>query len=180
MASLCSLATVVHLAVMAAVQSKCPELPQQYCRNPRLSCVFAQPNWLALKSGPGAPQWRCYSPSVLNANHTAYRSGKDFCSRGAQIAEILRTCRLPPAPPAPAYANATEVFVPGEGGYPCIRIPSIALAGDGTTLNAFAECRRHTGDGCEPLHPVSPTPGAARDICQKQSVDGGQTVRTTV
>ena len=36
-------------------------------------------DWLALKSGPGPSRWRCYSPTVLNANHTAYRAGRDFC-----------------------------------------------------------------------------------------------------
>ena len=40
-----------------------------------------------------------------------------------------------------------QVFVPGEAGYPCIRIPSLVLAGDGKTLNALAECRNFTGDG---------------------------------
>jgi hypothetical protein len=79
----------------------------------------------------------------------------------------------PPTPPPPRiYSNATEVFTPGEGGYPCIRIPSIILAGDNRTLNAFAECRRFTGDGCNPLF-FNSTVGAARDICQKQSTDGG-------
>ena len=62
-----------------------------------------------------------------------------------------------------------------RAGYPCIRIPSILLAGDNRTLNAFAECRRVTGDGCSPLHFHS-MPGGSRDICQKQSTDGGKTV----
>lgn len=43
----------------------------------------------------------------------------------------------------------TPVFIHGEGGYPCIRIPAIIKTGSGKLL-AFAECRTYTGDGCEP------------------------------
>lgn len=167
-------------AVYGEVAAPCLGVALRYCRDPALSCPFAGPTWVALHSGPGTARWRCYSPTTLTANHSAYKSGTDFCTRDAQILQILRTCKLPPRPPPPVYSNATEVFVPGEGGYPCIRIPSIALAGDNQTLNAFAECRRRTGDGCEPLDPVKPSPGASRDICQKQSSDGGKTVRTYV
>jgi len=97
--------------------------------------------------------------------------------------------RLPPPPsPPPAPAKppvyVAEVFVPGELGYPCIRIPSVILGGDNRTLLAFAECRNFTGDGCLPvgaiaspmasrLAPVSRN--ANRDLCQKRSLDGGVT-----
>ena len=179
--------------------SPCPELAQEYCHNPALSCVFAEPSWVALRSCAGSHpdcaeplrEWRCYSLKSLNANHTAYKQGTAYCTRNSEILAILKTCKLPPpapppAPPAPrVFSNATEVFTPGEGGYPCIRIPSIALAGDGTTLNAFAECRTTTGDGCNPLQvrrAPNPDPAAHnsnrtpnRDICQKQSHDGGAT-----
>ena len=64
----------------------------------------------------------------------------------------------------------------GELGYPCIRIPSIQIAGDGLTLNAFAECRNFTGDGCEPYAAAGlELRNANRDICQKQSKDNGTT-----
>lgn len=43
----------------------------------------------------------------------------------------------------------TPVFTHGEGGYPCIRIPSIIQVKSGKLL-AFAECRTFTGDGCIP------------------------------
>ena len=44
--------------------------------------------------------------------------------------------------------NYTTVFQHGEGGYPCIRIPSITQCKG--VLHAFAECRTRTGDGCVP------------------------------
>lgn len=126
---------------------------------------------------------RCYDPSCLNDNRTAYKQGSgctDYCTRDGQIEQILKSCTLPPPPPPPPPPpllppHTVEVFTPGELGYPCIRIPSILLSGDGLTLNAFAECRNFTGDGCEP-HAVGGTSelrNANRDICQKQSTDNG-------
>lgn len=48
-------------------------------------------------------------------------------------------------------ADSAVVFHYGEGGYPCIRIPSITRCGG--LLHAFAECRTRTGDGCVPSVP---------------------------
>ena len=47
-----------------------------------------------------------------------------------------------------AQQQQTTVFVHGEGGWPCIRIPAITRCGG--TLHAFAECRTRIGDGCVP------------------------------
>lgn len=72
--------------------------------------------------------------------------------------------------------NTTVVFTHGEGGYPCIRIPAIVNARG--VLIAFAECRRQTGDGCEPLavqSAVGAGGNATHDICFKRSMDGGAT-----
>eukprot|EP01064_Diplonema_japonicum_P012826 TRINITY_DN20179_c2_g1_i1.p1 TRINITY_DN20179_c2_g1~~TRINITY_DN20179_c2_g1_i1.p1 ORF type:complete len:366 (+),score=24.99 TRINITY_DN20179_c2_g1_i1:36-1100(+) len=66
----------------------------------------------------------------------------------------------------------SEVFVPGEGGYPCIRIP-VLLKTPSNKLLAFAECRRYTGDGCYPKTSNSTNPD--RDICMKHSNDLGKT-----
>ncbi len=55
----------------------------------------------------------------------------------------------------------TDVFVPGDDGYPHIRIPAIVATGQGTLL-AFAE-GREAGDHSE------------NDIILKRSVDGGKT-----
>lgn len=46
----------------------------------------------------------------------------------------------------------TRVFVHGEEGYPCIRIPAIIKTGSGKLL-AFAECRTFAGDNCYPDYP---------------------------
>lgn len=53
--------------------------------------------------------------------------------------------------PTSCAVNYTTVFIHGEGGWPCIRIPSIAQCGK--MLHAFAECRTRTGDGCNPTSP---------------------------
>ena len=44
--------------------------------------------------------WRCYSPTCLENNNTAYRKGsgcKAFCSRDAQLAALEATCVAPAA-----------------------------------------------------------------------------------
>ena len=56
---------------------------------------------------------------------------------------------------ASCAVNYTTVFVHGEGGWPCIRIPAITQCGG--MLHAFAECRTKTGDGCIPTAPEKPT-----------------------
>lgn len=86
---------------------------------------------------------------------------------------------------AAAELPYTPVFRSGEGGYPCIRVPSVLLANE-TTLVAFAEARTWQGDGC---HPTSfpPAPPAIKpprgagfawcigvDIAMKTSRDSGK------
>lgn len=145
-------------------------------------------------SGHGGNQWRCYDPSTLNAQHTHYVSGKNYCTRDNEMRACLAAClagqpckdmqphmpHLPEPPPARPLGNLsavnvfwrTESAVTGEY-YPCIRIPSVLLAGEKVLL-AFAECRRTIGDGCEPKGAEN-VPGASRDICMKSSSDGGST-----
>ena len=102
---------------------------------------------------------------------------------------LLMTASQPHLP----RENTTVVFSHGEGGYACIRIPSIVHTEgvanhDGSSrstgiLVAFAECRRHTGDGCTPTNTSANTgtpatlsqtpPAPAIDICAKRSTDQG-------
>ena len=129
-------------------------------------------------SSVGTLCWRCYSPAALNENKTAYRGNGStaYCTRDDEIQTVLTTCQFPARPDPGPFSTATEVFVPGEAGYPSIRIPSVALAADNHVLNAFAECRNFTGDGSNPnrlppgVHEVLNT-----DVCQKRSSDGGVT-----
>eukprot|EP00041_Stephanoeca_diplocostata_P035691 m.1268133 g.1268133 ORF g.1268133 m.1268133 type:complete len:454 (-) comp24744_c0_seq13:7009-8370(-) len=181
------LVLITLIAVVASSEaetqiSNCLSLANEYCRNATLSaCPHTNSTWVALKSGCATTgiAWRCYSPDCLNEAHSQYRTGSgctSYCSRNIVIENIINNCVLPSPPPPPVLSNATAVFVPGELGYPCIRIPSIALSGDGRTLNAFAECRNWTGDGCEPrVLPPKWHSSTNRDICQKQSFDGGKT-----
>lgn len=84
--------------------------------------------------------------------------------------------------------ESVTVFLPGELGYPCIRIPSLLLVKN--VLLAFAECRNWTGDGCAPVHTITdlnmlvedvgeqglkPQRSTNRDLCMKRSDDGGAT-----
>jgi sialidase-1 len=78
---------------------------------------------------------------------------------------------------ASCTVNFTTVFTHGEGGWPCIRIPSITLCGG--TLHAFAECRNRTGDGCIPTTKSHTTAdklaSVTAGICYKSSSDDGAT-----
>eukprot|EP01084_Bolivina_argentea_P221130 374610_1 len=73
----------------------------------------------------------------------------------------------------------TTVFKPGEGGYPCIRIPAIASTPNGDLI-ALAECRGFKGDGCEPqlytgIFKDNLQDSTQRWVCQKRSTDNGKT-----
>ena len=146
------------------------KLAQQFCRTPALSCDCAGcalPDWIPLKSGPGTPQWRCYSPTALNANHTAYKSGPDYCSENDKILQILKTCTLPPAPPPPV---GTAVFQPGMKvgstgeTIHTFRIPSLLRVGQTDTLLAFAEGRKFAESDYGP-----------KALCMRSSPDLGKT-----
>ena len=171
-------------ATVSAVAATCTksigeDMATRWCNSPASRCPDAEKagDWVALRSGSARGAglaWRCYAPQGLDPSHSKYATGTGYCTRDAEIAKIVAQCVLPPPPPPPPPpSNATEVFVPGEGGYPCIRIPSVILAPDNRTLVALAECRNFTGDGCEPVA-FSAARNANRDICSKRSVDGGR------
>ncbi len=177
-----SASSVAHSVHETGPVGNCTALADQWCNSPAAGCTAT--GALVAADAPagkaGRPSWRCYNPGCLEIiKHGG--DCKDFCTR-PQLATIVTTCRLPPPPPPPPPQAqkgkdfVSEVFVPGELGYVCIRIPSIALAGDNKTLLAFAECRTSAGDGCEPLHPNATAHSKnPRDICQKSSTDSGQT-----
>ena len=184
MASLLLLAVSFHAAAATGAAPPCTALADKWCKSVAAGCPSTAP-LRALKDGSSAgpaKAWRCYSPKCLE--NGAYKQGSkcaDYCTR-PQLAEIVSTCKLPPPPPPPPPLPQqgkdfiSEVFVPGELGYPCIRIPSIILAGDNSTMLAFAECRTMTGDGCLPLHVAhNASHKNPRDLCQKRSSDSGRT-----
>lgn len=72
-------------------------------------------------------------------------------------------------------AMSTTVFRAGEGGFPCVRVPSLLAIPGTSTLLAFAECRLFTGDGCylDPQHNHSGDE-RLRLPCMKRSADGGK------
>jgi hypothetical protein len=69
----------------------------------------------------------------------------------------------------------TTVFRAGEGGFPCVRVPSLLALPGTSTLLAFAECRSFVGDGCY-LNPHHNSSGdeRMRVPCMKRSEDEGE------
>ena len=62
----------------------------------------------------------------------------------------FNTMKQPIAQMNKFHLKSVNVFRHGEGGFPCIRIPTITRCGPKGTLHAFAECRTMRGDGCIP------------------------------
>jgi sialidase-1 len=123
----------------------------------------------------GPPQWRCYASETLNPSHTKYENGTAYCTRDAQLLEVLNNCA------AGVVTPVEPVFMHGARSsnlnvsYPCIRIPSIvSLETTPPSLAAFAECRYWVGDNCFPVG-VNGTKEDIRDLCMRTSVDGGVT-----
>lgn len=85
---------------------------------------------VARSSGPGEDEWRCYSPSTLDADQEEYVSGDCYCSRDAELSLIEDLCEQ----------NVTTVFSVDYDGDNCYRIPSIIRLASGRML-AFAEQR---------------------------------------
>eukprot|EP01062_Namystynia_karyoxenos_P053890 TRINITY_DN438_c0_g1_i3.p1 TRINITY_DN438_c0_g1~~TRINITY_DN438_c0_g1_i3.p1 ORF type:complete len:469 (+),score=126.70 TRINITY_DN438_c0_g1_i3:76-1407(+) len=169
-------AVVAACGVAAALRSQppaaCAAAMNQWCSLTANCALQDSGERYALNdtNAQGAPpQWRCYAPSALNANHTRYISGTDYCTRDAELRACLAACQsgspcvdrtpAPPPPSRPAPPNpkplsnlsAVNVFWPYDKAtngdvYPCTRIPTMILVGNGTLI-AMAECRRTIGDG---------------------------------
>lgn len=53
------------------------------------------------------PQWRCYARSTLTDDGMQYRSGNTFCTRHAQLSDLLERCRAGSVPTATVGADGT-------------------------------------------------------------------------
>ena len=154
--------------------SKCEKEMNAWCNN-KVNC----PNPGGLKfalydtnAHHDAPAWRCYDESTLDALHSKYIKGVNYCTREQDLQYFLNhDCQPPDTPQPPEPKSLAVVFKAGESGIPCIRIPSITMVGDGRLL-AFAECRFRVGDGCEPKMTESFVT-SAEYVCMKSSDDGG-------
>ncbi|EDQ86314.1 uncharacterized protein MONBRDRAFT_28502 [Monosiga brevicollis MX1] len=155
----------VDAACQKVLDNWCNGLEDQTCVNALSSAGAELPLYARydVAANDDEKQWRCYSPSSLTPDLSGYSNGTSYCTREQEILDVIADCDV----------NRTQiaVFTPGELGYPCIRIPSILLAGDNRTLLAFAECRNWTGDGCEPQGfedaRYNSTSNANRDLCMK-------------
>ena len=164
--------------------SKCQAAADTYCNTDCLPKISSRPckgPLVARKTTVDhATDWRCHSPSTLDANKTRYVKGSCYCSRDGPIRKILKQCGdpdpspVPPAPPTPQPPIASvDVFVPGELGYVGMRIPSILLLWDpaafppppNATILALCECGQpHLPDGVD-FNSTYPSSGC--DICSK-------------
>ena len=76
-----------------------------------------------------------------------------------------------------------DIFVHGEAGFPCWRVPVVVLAPSTGILFAFAEARNYSGDQCYPdtpagracfRHSSAPSCVGPRSLALKLSRDGGR------
>jgi hypothetical protein len=70
-----------------------------------------------------------------------------------------------------------DIFVHGDGGFPCWRVPAVVLATSTGRLFAFAEARNYSGDGCEPvgLKPNASHPNEGpRSLALRTSTNSGK------
>mmetsp|Transcript_28324 Transcript_28324/g.84798 ORF Transcript_28324/g.84798 Transcript_28324/m.84798 type:complete len:507 (-) Transcript_28324:28-1548(-) len=69
------------------------------------------------KSAPLSAEWRCYSPSCLTPDRTTYNVSSgciEYCTYDAEIAEIVETCQIPPAPVT--FTSASHVLLSDDDG----------------------------------------------------------------
>eukprot|EP00729_Bicosta_minor_P012644 gene12644-4647_t len=74
----------------------------------------------------------------------------------------------------PIASSTVDIFVHGDLGFPCWRVPAVALAKSTGVLFAFAEARNYSGDGCIIAGMPQQNEGP-RSLGLKISNDGGVT-----
>lgn len=101
-------------------------------------------------------QWRCYSSSSLTADLQHYANGSCYCTHEEELEQVLSDCES-------GKDVLVDVFVSGQEGYACYRIPSMIHVG-GDDVLVFAEGRKY-----------SCADHGHNDVVLKRSTDGGRT-----
>jgi hypothetical protein len=145
---------------------------------------FASMSELSIGAGVGPPS----GPMVRAGGHRAgNRRTKDFQRPSllsvsfllallpvlAAVVDDAAELSLAPPPPHPMV----DIFVHGDGGFPCWRVPAVVMAKSTGRLFAFAEARNYSGDGCEPdgLKPNASHPNEGpRSLALKTSTNDGR------
>ena len=124
----------------------------------------------------GAHQWRCYSPSALDANLSKYvpntKGSQCFCTREEQLSSLCSGPRPPPPPSPPRSGGGLSrvpVFTFGEEKYAVFREPAIILLPETGHLLAFIE------GGQNHVNADESYPNSNSDVVSKTSTDGGAT-----
>ena len=186
----------------------CREAMDGYCHSPALATCVAEVKkdggelpLVALQdvsATSNASLWRCYSPSCLAANGTAYRRGsrcRMSCTR-PELADVLQQCLHPTPPSHGREVNATVTNVWGRYAQACGLIRTPQLVKTPRKLLLFGQCRHANasatgagkdtgtdtgnGGGTEPHGPQSPRPRLRDDMrsvrmLTTESWDGGRT-----
>ena len=103
----------------------------------------------------GPDQWRCYSPTSLDASKTRYTNGKLYCTHDAALGDVLEAC------------PETTLWENGANATSCFRIPNVIRI-DGGVLLAFAEARR-----------LSCSDSGPKALAMRRSTDSGATWEPT-
>lgn len=165
-------------AAMMMPSPPCQKVLDAYCNVPD-TCLahvkgkFAGPlTALHSSSLSGATlEWRCYATTSMNAKHSAYSQGGDYCTRDAELAALNSKppCNgtLPPVPPpapTPGVTNRHSVFISGQEGYHTFRIPALVVKPNSGSWFLFAEGRK-----------LSSADHDWNDVVMKRSTDAGAT-----